>query len=68
MPDTIRSKFDKAANMDGYLRTMITTLEYYEKVSSEPRKSLLKLAIDAIAIVEKDIYENELSGVARFKP
>jgi hypothetical protein len=53
--------------MDSYLRTMITTLEHYEKVSMEPRKSLLKLAIGAIAIVERDIYENELSGVARLR-
>lgn len=67
MPDTIRSRLDKANNMDSYLRTMITTLEYYRKLSEPKRADLLDLAIKAVSIVERDIYENELSAVGRFK-
>jgi hypothetical protein len=67
MPDSYQRVMEKAQQEDSFMRSTIAMLELYQKVSEPRRADLLELAIKAIAMVEKDIYENELSGVARLK-
>jgi len=65
--ESSRFKFEKANECLSQLRSVVATLEHYRNVSDGRRARLLGLAIDAVAIVEQDIYENELSGVARLR-
>lgn len=67
MADSYQRTMEKAQNEDSYLRSTIAMLEHYQRISEPRRADLLELAIKAISMVEKDIYENELSAVARLK-
>lgn len=67
MSETFRSRMDKANNCLSQLRSVGATLEYWEGKTTPERAKLLRLAKEAVKIVEEHIYSDELSGVARFK-
>lgn len=50
------------------LRSVVQTLEYLKRMkNTAQRAKLYDLAITAVSILEADIYENEMQGIARFK-
>ena len=67
MSETFRSKAEKANDMLKDLRNIEATLEYWEPRTTDNRAKLIGLSKQALKMVADDIYNEELSGIARLR-
>ena len=67
MPDSYQYRMERAHNMLQQLRSIEATLDYWEEKTTPNRAKLMGLAKQALKMVADDVYNDELSGVGRFK-
>jgi hypothetical protein len=67
MPNSTRATYQQHNSMLSDLRNIDERLEYWLDKTDARRAKLMGLAKEALKMVADDVYDNELSGVARLR-